>query len=146
MLHNVAQAGEVQNKISSVKNSMLTWHAPSPQVRICGCVQGLGQPCDTSHMMVSPSFKGSRLVSSAGAIHSAIFLRPARLRLQAVERLVEKHLVRQRSVDAPSAAEELKERELVAWFGRCGRYLLFMDCCCEQCGAAARGCFECVRC
>ncbi|KAI7840013.1 hypothetical protein COHA_006278 [Chlorella ohadii] len=61
------KAGEVQNKISSVKNSMLTWHAPSPQ---------------------------------------------------AVERLVEKHLVRQRSVDAPSAAEELKERELVAWFGR----------------------------
>jgi len=52
---------------------------------------------------------------------SAVFLWPARLHLQAVERLVEQHLVRQRSVDAPSAAEELRERELVAWFGRCGR-------------------------
>lgn len=39
--------------------------------------------------------------------------------LQAVERLVERHLVRQRSDASPSAAEALAERELLDWFGRC---------------------------
>ena len=122
------KAAQLQDAVSKVKNSMLTWHADTPQVRPQCVLTSFGWPGWLGGMRRRVACAGRQtgavrsLGVPTGRLHTwhPSMHPPLPVSLQAVAAAVELHLAKQLGSD-PSAAEQLRARETAVWFEKCVR-------------------------